>query len=200
VHSSADADALRSSPIRGRAQLGRQACLKQGARLIPDCLRYSVSADGSGVDVLGVGFEFHVPSGAAEHHSEDRVKLAPCLSESSIARPRVAQAPVFTRSAGNPRQRASLRVRLSFGPFLWRRKEKYMNSWANKRKYLAIKAKPGIEKCDKETFAYYRGKSEQPIKNSSTARAHCRPSRIAQTTSDCPRRISPAVNTLSMEV
>jgi len=58
AHSSADADALRSSPIRGRAQLGRQACLKQGARLIPDCLRYSVSADGSGADDLGLGGVF----------------------------------------------------------------------------------------------------------------------------------------------
>ena len=99
VHSSAHADALRSSPIRGRAQLGRQACLKQGARLIPDCLRYSVSADGP----WGGGFEVHPPSGAAEHRSEDRIELASCLSESSPARSRVAQAPGFTRSTGNPR-------------------------------------------------------------------------------------------------
>ena len=55
-HSSAGADALRSSTIRGRAQLGRQACLKQGARLVPACLRYSVSADGSGVDDFWFGF------------------------------------------------------------------------------------------------------------------------------------------------
>ncbi|MEN8206724.1 MAG: hypothetical protein ABFS24_12025 [Pseudomonadota bacterium] len=45
-HSSADADALRSSTIRGCAQL---ATLKQGAHLIPDYLRYSVSADGNRV-------------------------------------------------------------------------------------------------------------------------------------------------------
>ena len=37
----------------------------------------------------------------------------------------------------------------------------------------------------------YRGSSLAPIRNSSTARAHCRPSRIAQTTSDWPRRMSP---------
>ncbi|MEN8205758.1 MAG: hypothetical protein ABFS24_07075, partial [Pseudomonadota bacterium] len=62
AHSSADADALRSSPIRGRAQLGRQACLKQGARLIPDCLRYSVSADGPGVVVLNSTHRLAQPS------------------------------------------------------------------------------------------------------------------------------------------
>ena len=45
-----------------------------------------------------------------------------------------------------------------------------------------------------------RGSSEDPIRNSSTARAHCRPSRIAQTTSDWPRRRSPAANTFGTEV
>src|SRR5690606_31833841 len=48
--------------------------------------------------------------------------------------------------------------------------------------------------------ASYRGRSVQPMRNSSTARAHCRPSRIAQTTSDCPRRMSPAANTLGTVV
>lgn len=42
-----------------------------------------------------------------------------------------------------------------------------------------------------------RGRSLAPIRNSSTARAHWRPSRMAQTTSDWPRRMSPAVKTLS---
>lgn len=42
-----------------------------------------------------------------------------------------------------------------------------------------------------------RGSSLPPIKNSSTARAHWRPSRMAQTTSDWPRRMSPAVKTFS---
>ena len=41
-----------------------------------------------------------------------------------------------------------------------------------------------------------RGRSLNPIRNSSTARAACRPSRIAHTTSDWPRRMSPAANTL----
>ena len=53
-------------------------------------------------------------------------------------------------------------------------------------------------------FASYgpaqRGSSDVPIRNSSTARAHCRPSRIAHTTSDCPRRMSPAANTFGTEV
>ena len=40
-----------------------------------------------------------------------------------------------------------------------------------------------------------RGSSEDPMRNSSTARAHCRPSRIAHTTSDWPRRMSPAAKT-----
>ncbi len=43
-------------------------------------------------------------------------------------------------------------------------------------------------------------KRELPIKNSSTLRAHSLPSLMAHTTSDCPRRISPAVNTLGMLV
>jgi hypothetical protein len=38
------------------------------------------------------------------------------------------------------------------------------------------------------------------MRNSSTARAHCRPSRIAHTTSDCPRRTSPAANTFATYV
>src|SRR6185503_18900245 len=45
-----------------------------------------------------------------------------------------------------------------------------------------------------------RGSSENPIRNSSTERAHCRPSRIAQTTSDCPRRMSPAAKSLGTDV
>ncbi len=39
---------------------------------------------------------------------------------------------------------------------------------------------------------YYLGSSVRPISASSTARAHWRPSRMAQTTSDWPRRMSPA--------
>lgn len=45
-----------------------------------------------------------------------------------------------------------------------------------------------------------RGSSECPIKYASTERAHWRPSRIAHTTSDWPRRMSPAANTLSTDV
>ena len=48
--------------------------------------------------------------------------------------------------------------------------------------------------------AFYRGKRLAPIRNWSIARAHCRPSRIAQTTSDWPRRLSPAANSLGTEV
>ncbi len=43
----------------------------------------------------------------------------------------------------------------------------------------------------------HRGSVLLPIRNASTSRAACRPSRIAQTTSDWPRRMSPAANTLS---
>ena len=46
----------------------------------------------------------------------------------------------------------------------------------------------------------HRGSSEAPMRNSSTACATWRPSRIAQTTRDCPRRMSPAANTLPTEV
>lgn len=45
-----------------------------------------------------------------------------------------------------------------------------------------------------------RGNSECPIRYASTDRAHWRPSRIAHTTSDWPRRMSPAANTLSTDV
>ena len=45
-----------------------------------------------------------------------------------------------------------------------------------------------------------RGSSVDPIRNLSTACAAWRPSRIAQTTSDCPRRMSPAANTFGIEV
>ena len=41
------------------------------------------------------------------------------------------------------------------------------------------------------------GSSLQPIRYWSTARAACRPSRMAQTISDWPRRMSPAAKTLS---
>jgi len=46
----------------------------------------------------------------------------------------------------------------------------------------------------------YRGKFVDPIRNRSIACAHRRPSRIAHTTSDCPRRMSPAENTFGREV
>jgi hypothetical protein len=46
----------------------------------------------------------------------------------------------------------------------------------------------------------YRGKSVAPIKNRSIDWAHNRPSRIAQTTSDWPRRMSPAEKTFGSEV
>jgi hypothetical protein len=48
--------------------------------------------------------------------------------------------------------------------------------------------------------ADYLGSSEEPVRNSSTERAHWRPSRIAQTTSDWPRRTSPAANTFGTDV
>src|SRR5262249_19725325 len=46
----------------------------------------------------------------------------------------------------------------------------------------------------------YRGRSVFPIRNVSIERAHSRPSRIAHTTSDWPRRMSPAEKTLGREV
>ncbi len=45
-----------------------------------------------------------------------------------------------------------------------------------------------------------RGRSLRPIRNSSTARAHWRPSRMAQTTRDWPRRMSPQAKTRVAEV
>ena len=46
----------------------------------------------------------------------------------------------------------------------------------------------------------YLGRVDVPVRYLSTARAHWRPSRIAQTTKDCPRRMSPAVKTFLSEV
>src|SRR5215471_20190943 len=46
----------------------------------------------------------------------------------------------------------------------------------------------------------HRASRLAPIRNSSIARAHWRPSRIAQTTSDWPRRMSPAAKILGTEV
>jgi uncharacterized protein len=46
----------------------------------------------------------------------------------------------------------------------------------------------------------HRGRLLAPIRNSSTERAAWRPSRIAQTTSDWPRRMSPAANTFGTDV
>jgi pimeloyl-ACP methyl ester carboxylesterase len=52
-----------------------------------------------------------------------------------------------------------------------------------------------------ETLSWtYRGRLLAPIRNSSTERAAWRPSRIAQTTSDWPRRMSPAANTFGTDV
>ncbi len=45
----------------------------------------------------------------------------------------------------------------------------------------------------------YRGRTVSPIRASSIAAAHWRPSRIAQTTSDWPRRMSPQAKTLAWE-
>jgi hypothetical protein len=44
------------------------------------------------------------------------------------------------------------------------------------------------------------GRFVDPIRKVSIERAQSRPSRIAQTTSDCPRRMSPAENTFASEV
>ena len=54
--------------------------------------------------------------------------------------------------------------------------------------------------CEPERATLSAAASDAPIRNSSTARAHCRPSRIAQTTSDWPRRMSPAAKTLGTDV
>ena len=67
VHSSARttrplrslAHAFLASPgARTTRDLAMLDSLRQGARLIPDWLRYSVSANGKGWLVLGVGFDF----------------------------------------------------------------------------------------------------------------------------------------------
>lgn len=68
---------------------------------------------------------------------------------------------------------------------------------------LAMRASAGVPMlptrslCERWAIReFHRGRVEEPIRNSSTARAHCLPSRIAHTTRLCPRRMSPAANTL----
>src|SRR5258708_1740853 len=58
-----------------------------------------------------------------------------------------------------------------------------------------ITLKGGIDAISQ--FHTQRGNVDEPIRNSSIERAAWRPSRMAQTTSDWPRRMSPAANTLS---
>ena len=62
------------------------------------------------------------------------------------------------------------------------RNQKFPKTCASKKAATLGKAKK---------VASQRGSSLTPISASSTARAACRPSRIAQTTRLCPRRISP---------
>ena len=52
--------------------------------------------------VWGGGLEFHVPSGAAEHRSEVRMTLAPCLSVSELRERRTSREAQGTRVAGQP--------------------------------------------------------------------------------------------------
>jgi hypothetical protein len=67
---------------------------------------------------------------------------------------------------------------------------------------FSLKKRPGLQTraVDSDETFDQRGSTDEPIRNSSTARAHCRPSRIAHTTSDWPRRMSPAVNTFGTDV
>ena len=60
---------------------------------------------------------------------------------------------------------------------------------------------PGVRRRVARTLppASYRGRTVEPISASSIAAAHWRPSRIAQTTSDWPRRMSPQAKTLACE-
>src|SRR5689334_11681243 len=56
----------------------------------------------------------------------------------------------------------------------------------------------GYQKCGRQNRGFH-GSLDSPIRYVSTARAALRPSEIAQTTSDCPRRMSPAANTPGTE-
>jgi len=140
------ADALRSSPIRGSAQLAislRSIRSDRVRALFPEWLRYSVSAN---------GFRgwLSSPSGAAEHRSGNRGKLAPCLSAASCA-----SAGLHEKRRG-PAQRASLRDRLSFGYFSLAEQRKVSRpNGRNKKlnKYLALQGKT-------------RPRKEPPIQNS----------------------------------
>ena len=62
------------------------------------------------------------------------------------------------------------------------------------------KISKGKEKEQLSPLRAYRGRSVFPIRKRSIACAQSRPSRIAHTTSDWPRRMSPAENTFAREV
>jgi hypothetical protein len=74
--------------------------------------------------------------------------------------------------------------------------ESYLNSIQGKRLQLSKTKAFGNAFCVMTRWNDQRGSSLAPIRNSSTARAAWRPSRMAHTTSDWPRRMSPAANTL----
>ena len=108
VHSSAAPMPCVPRPSGGAHNSAGKPASDRVRALVPDGLRYSVSADGNRADILGVDLD---PSGAAEHRRENRSKLAPCLSAASCA------SAGFHEKRREPAQRASLRERLSFGYF-----------------------------------------------------------------------------------
>ena len=108
---------LRSSPSRGCAQRARSltlTALRQGAHLYPG--RVAVLGEGYGngggrIQYQSGGLTFN-PLGAAEHRSKARVKLALCLSESSVAS--CASAGLYEK-----RREPALAGKPSGPPFFW---------------------------------------------------------------------------------
>ena len=136
------------------------------------------------------------------------------IERSEIASCASAGFPEKHRASGYQSQidvRTSHRVPFSLGTFSWASKRKYLarkgrnlardapetgksaaTRGGNRKKHPSRQAKAS-KSCLRSAVwprkhgyvqKHQRGKSDLPVRNSSTARAHCRPSRIAQTTSD----------------
>src|SRR6266851_4242057 len=189
---------------RSRRQYRRELFLQVGAQLYPVLQCRGGSTAGRAVPRTGQGeasenrLGYRASSGrrrgAPEHHLQcGRELLATLCQELHPARQQPIQQPAV-------RGRLAGQVGASTGARGWVRSVSYAGLTRvpiNLRKSLAKKmgclVKPG-------NGGSYLGRFVVPIKNSSMARAQRRPSRIAHTASDWPRRISLAENTLGREV
>src|SRR5437867_3286257 len=67
---------------------------------------------------------------------------------------------------------------------------------ARRHREVVVQAGPALWSAGRRLYSSgLAGRNVSPMRYASTPRAHSRPSQIAHTTSDCPRRASPHANT-----